>query len=113
MAKNRSQEFAKEILLPVPAGTKSGDPLVVGALPCVAMIDRNADGEASVDCGGSYWFEVEGKNKAGNTAIAAGAIVYLKEGKISANNEEGARFGYAQEPVASGAKTLVRVKVGY
>lgn len=113
MAKNRSQEFAKEILLPVPNGTKSGDPLVVSQLPCVAMIDRNADGEASVDCGGSYWFLVEGKNKAGNKAIAVGDIIYLKEGKLSVNNEEGTRFGYAMDPVGSGAKTEIRVKVGY
>lgn len=113
MAKNRVLERGKEICLPVPVGTVSGKALVIGALPCVAMIDRNADGEASVDCGGVYDLEVEAKNKAGNLEIKVGDIVYMKDGVLGVNNEEGVRFGYALDAIAAGAKKVIRVKVGY
>lgn len=113
MALNRELEFAKEVCLPVPEGTKSGDFLVIGQIPCVALIDRNKEGEASVDMGGAYRLSVVGKNKAGNKAIAVGDIIYIKGGVLGVNNEEGVRFGYALDPVVSGATTVIRVKIGY
>lgn len=113
MALNRELEDAKQVCLPVPEGTKSGDPLVLGAMPCVALIDRNPDGEASIDRGGAYRLSVEGKNKAGEKAIEVGDIIYLKGGKLGVNNEEGVRFGYALDPVVKGATTVIRVAIGY
>lgn len=114
MAKNRVLEHGRQVCLPVPVNTVSGQPLILGgALPCVAEIDRNADGEATVQTDGVYELSVEGKNKAGNKAIEVGNIVYMKEGKLSVNNEEGVRFGYALDPVGSGATTKIRVKIGY
>jgi predicted RecA/RadA family phage recombinase len=112
MAKNRIYAECHEVSLPVPEGTKSGDALVIGDLPCVALVDRRADGKATVQTDGGYKFSVEGKNKAGNTKIEAGQKVYLKGGKLGANNEEGKFFGYALQEVESGKTTEIIVKVG-
>lgn len=103
--------------MPVPAETVSGQPLIIGALPCVALVNRRttgpASGTATVQTNGVYELEVEGKNKAGNKKIEPGEIVYFKEGKINVNNEEGTRFGYALEAVASGEVKKIKVKIGY
>lgn len=112
MAKNRVFEKGDRLYLPVPANTVSGQALVIGDLPCVAVTDRDANEKASVQTDGVYKFSVEGKNKAGNEKIEVGQKVFLKEGKLGRNSEEGKFFGYALEEVASGATTEVRVKVG-
>lgn len=115
MALNRVREEADALSLPVPDGTVSGDPLVLGALPCVATTDKGAwtAGEASVDCDGSYLFDVKGDVDGTPTAIAVGDIVYLAaDGVISVDADE-KRFGYALQAVQSGATTEIEVKVGY
>lgn len=113
MALNRELEDAKEILLPVPEGTKSGDPLVVGDLPCVALIDRNADGNASVDTGGAYRLLAKGEGDEGAAAVEPGDILFIDEEGLLTAIEAGTRFGYAMDPVESGAEETIRVKVGY
>jgi len=40
--KNEYMRPASELSLPVPVGTKSGDAVIIGALPGVAATDRNA-----------------------------------------------------------------------
>jgi predicted RecA/RadA family phage recombinase len=115
LAKNRVREEADALSLPVPSTTKSGDPLVLGSLPCVAVVDYGkwTAGSASVDCDGSYLFNVVGVDGGGNHAIAVGDIVYLQnDGTLSANTG-GKRFGYALAAVNSGATTKIEVKVGY
>lgn len=113
MAVNRVRAEANELSLPVPGGTESGDPLVIGALPCVAVTDRRADGDASVQCDGSFRLPVHGADHAGNAAIAVGAIVYIDGAEINTDVTDGKRFGYALEPVLSGATTDIEVKIGY
>lgn len=116
MATNRVREKATRLSLPVPSGTVSGDPLVIGALPCVAVVDRSAwtPNAASVQTDGSWTYEVIGEDDGGNEAVALGAIVYLQpDGTLSLDAVAGKRFGYALEPVASGATTEIEVKVGY
>jgi predicted RecA/RadA family phage recombinase len=113
MAKNRVFEEADSFPLPVAEGTKSGDPVVVGQIPGVALTDRQADGTAPLDHDGAYKFKVVGKNKAGNKKIEIGDIVFLKGKELNVNNEEGVRFGYALEVVEAGATTEILVKIGY
>jgi predicted RecA/RadA family phage recombinase len=113
LALNRELEDAKQVCLPVPEGTESGDPLVLGALPCVALIDRNADGEASVDLGGAYRLTVSGEDGEGNAAVGVGDILFIDaEGNITVD-EAGTRFGYALDAVAEGEEAVIRVKIGY
>lgn len=119
MAKNRKKESANRLALPVPVGTLSGSPLVLVDLPCVAVTNRDewTAGEASVQTDGSFKLAVKGVTTGGgNSAISVGQILYLlSTGEVSANSSgAGAkRFGYALEPVVSGATTTIEVKIGY
>lgn len=116
MATNRVREKATRLALPVPVGTLSGDPLVLGGLPCVAVVDRSAwtEGEASVQTDGSFTLAVKGENAAGDAAIGVGDILYIDtDGELNADATNGKRFGYALEAVASGATTDIEVKIGY
>lgn len=54
MATNEVLRNADHITLPVPSGTKAGDPVKVGSLVGVAQTDRDADGNATVWRKGSY-----------------------------------------------------------
>jgi hypothetical protein len=114
MAKNREYAQATRVKVPVPEGTKSGDPLILGSgLPAVALQDRQSDGEATCQFDGAYRLPVEGKNKAGNKAIEAGDILFMKGGKLGVNNEEGVRYGYALAAIESGKTVTIVVKIGY
>ena len=63
MALNEIFKIGKSISLPVPAGTKSGDPVRVGVLNGVAIVDEgtgfNKDNWTSVDLFGGHLFEIE------------------------------------------------------
>lgn len=113
VATNRVKESANRLALPVPDGTVSGDPLVLGALPCVAVTDQDewTEGEASVQTDGSWRYPVVGDDGA-PAAIEVGDIIYLDSGVLS-SDDSGDRFGYALEPVGSGDTTEIEVKVGY
>ena len=115
MAKNRVREEADGLSLPVPDGTVSGNPLVIGQLPCVAVTNKGqwTTTDATVQCDGSFLFNVVGVDSGGNHAIAVGDIVYLQSnGQMDANSSTGKRFGYALGAVVSGATTQIEVKVG-
>lgn len=64
MALNEIFKVGKSISLPVPTGTKSGDPVRVGVLNGVAIVDEgsgfNAGGYTSVDMFGGHLFELAG-----------------------------------------------------
>jgi predicted RecA/RadA family phage recombinase len=116
LAINRVYADESNIALPVPSGTLSGGPVVIGDLPGVALIDRDADGEATLDFDGAYRFpNVKGIAPGGsNGALAVGQVVHLQSnGDISGNTSTGKRFGYVLEVVASGATVTALVKVGY
>jgi predicted RecA/RadA family phage recombinase len=112
MAKNRRHEEGRYLELSVPAETESGDPVVVGALPAVALTDRQDNGKATCQTDGVFELEVTGKNKAGEKAIAEGDVVYLTAGVLNVNDEEGVPFGYALAPVVKNKTEVIPVKVG-
>lgn len=58
MATNEIFRHADHITLPVPTGTKAGDPIKVGSLIGVAQTDRDADGNATVWRKGEHTFTV-------------------------------------------------------
>ena len=70
MATNQRYTHSEHISLPVPEGTKAGDPVIVGGFAGVAKIDRNEDGNATVWLDGSYMLEVD-------AAVEAGQPVFL------------------------------------
>lgn len=115
MAKNRRYEFGRQFAVAVPAGTISGDPVVLGQVPGVAVIDRATDGTATCQFDGVYDIPVKGIDATANAAVAAGDILYhvAADTPRLSKKATGVRFGYALAPVAAGATTTIPVKVGY
>jgi predicted RecA/RadA family phage recombinase len=109
--KNEVREHCWTKSVPVPEGTKSGDPVIIGVLPGVAVIDRQANGKATVKFStGSYRMTVIGKKEAEEKQIKVGEKVFLKEGKLSADTG-GTLWGYVMEEVAKGKTAEVEVKL--
>lgn len=116
MSKNDRVYKGNSIPLTVTAGTKSGDPVVVGGFVGVAEIDADATTNvATVDIGGGlYNFSVKGvTNGAANSAVAQGDLIYYSAGHTPKLDKDttGVLFGVAWEPVSSGATTTIGVKV--
>lgn len=114
MATNREKATGTRLYLTVPEGTESGDPLVIGAMPCVALTDRDADGKATVQTDGTFRLSVHGEDGSGNAAIALGAALYVDtDGELNVDATNGKRFGYALEAVGSNVTATIEVKIGY
>lgn len=115
MAINEVYEKADTLYETVPSGKVSGDPVVVGQIPGVCLIDRDAAGKATITRIGAHTLSVKGIDGGGNSAVAVGDILYYTEAdtpKIS-KKATGVRFGYADEAVTSGATATIRVILGY
>lgn len=103
-----------------PATPVSGDPVLLGQIPGVALTDEaeggNAAGEITIDTGGVYNLSVKGENQSGNSAVAIGDIIYYEAGQTPTLNKDatnGVRFGYALGTVGSGQTAIIPVKIGY
>lgn len=114
MAKNLAYKDGRRLTLPVPADTVSGDPVVIGTLPGVALTDRDAAGNAAVDTGGAYTLSVEAVNDSGNSAVVVGDDLYygaLDDPKIS-KKVAGTYYGKALAVVTSGETASIAVRLG-
>lgn len=116
MATNLKKDQARyisEVAASAPAAATSGDPVVVGQIPGVALTDEgeggNASGNITVDTGGIYTLSVVGSE----AAVAVGDIVYYDGDEINNDSSNGTRFGYALGAVGSGATVSIDVKIGY
>ena len=110
MAKNEHLRHANHVSLPVPAGTVSGDPVLVWILNGVAQTDRasssnwgggNAAGEASVWLDGSHLLEV-----AGAVENVGDPVYILADGSLAAETAEGASVFGAALATQSGDGTI-------
>lgn len=103
-----------------PATPVSGDPVLFGARPGVALTDEGEGGneatKTSVQFDGVWNMSVKGEDGAGNAAIAAGDIIYYDAAatpKLNKDVTNGVRWGYANEAVNSGVTATVEVTCGY
>ncbi len=97
-----------------PTTPASGDPVLHGQLPGVALTDERSDGTTSVDTSGVYNLSVKGVDGSGNAAVASGDRIYYVTGdtpKLS-KKTAGVSFGIALGTVASGATSTIPVLVG-
>lgn len=97
-----------------PTTPASGDPVIDGVIPGVALTTEDAGGLTTVALDGDFNLSVQGTNGS-NTAVADGDILYYVSGntpKLS-KTTSGVRFGYARAAVTSGATATIRVQVGY
>lgn len=132
MSKNmkRARGTQLSVVCSQPATPASGDPVLYGQRPGVAVTAENAganadmtgnpQGYTSVQFEGVFELPVKGVDGGGNVAVAAGDILYYVAGDtppISKKNT-GVRFGYAGDGatgnlVASGATNTIPVTIGY
>lgn len=117
MAKNRVYAEGRQLSVAVtdPDTPASGDPVVVGQLPGVALTDERPDGTTTVAFEGVFELPVRGVDSAGNSAVAVGDILYYVAAdtpQLSKKNT-GVRFGYALGTVTAGATATIPVKIGY
>lgn len=118
MAKNRVHAVGNHISAAAtdPATPASGDPLIVGLLPGVALTDERADGTTSIQTNGVFNLSVKGViTGPANQAVAVGDILYYSSGHTPKLDKDtaGVRFGYALATVTSGATATIAVKIGY
>ena len=112
MAKNEVYYPGDTLPLPVPAGTKSGDPVVVGTIAGVALENRDAAGNAPVRVKGVYKLSVTGHDGTSNKAIGIGdKVYYTAPAIIDANATAGAEYGVALGAIASGATDAVVAEI--
>lgn len=103
-----------------PATPVSGNPVLIGQIPGVALTDEGEGGndatKTSIDTGGVYNLNVEGVDGSGNSAVALGDILYYDAAatvKINKDATNGVRFGYALGTVGSGLTATIPIKIGY
>lgn len=98
-----------------PSTPASNDPVLLGQLPGVALVDEDGDGNTTVTTRGVYTLSVKGVDGNGDIAVAAGDILYYVSADTPKLSKKGTgvRFGYALDAVGSGVTSTVRVKVGY
>ena len=113
MALNQVFEHGDQfvVIATEPATPASGDPILVGQLPGVALTDEDADGQVTGKFNGVWDFEVEAEGG----AVAPGAIVYYDAADDGLNNSASGnvRFGYALDAIDNAATATIRVKIGY
>ena len=118
MATNTTYMWTESLPLTCSAPTtpSSGDPVMCGQIPGVALADEDANGVTTVALDGVFALSVKGENNSGNTAVSVGDILYYEAGQtppINKDSTSGIRFGYALGAVSSGATTTINVRVGY
>jgi len=98
-----------------PTTPASNDPVVCGQIPGVALADEDSNGLTTVALNGAFDLSVKGVDGSGNSAVAAGDIIYYTSGDTPKLNKKttGVRFGYALAAVSSGATATIAVKIGY
>ena len=104
MATNMVHTPGNQIQLPR-AGVSSGDPVVVGQIPGVALTDTDASGNITLKTDGVFRLLITG-------AITLGALVYATTAvpAVLSTTNTGVRFGYALE---AGEDEEIKIKVGY
>jgi len=111
MAKNRVQ-IGKHLTMTHDnlAGAVSGEPVIVGGITGVALIDADTDNKCTFDTEGVYNLPVRGHNGSANAAVAVGAPVYFIVGQAYLNvKTTDTLFGYALAAVTSGSTTTIPV----
>jgi hypothetical protein len=119
MAKNCTIMWTKTrtMVCTAPATPVSGDPVVCGQIPGVALGNEDTtDGATVCALDGEFTLSVKGENAGGNSAVADGDILYYEAGQTPPINKDatnGIRFGYARGAVSSGATAAIPVEIGY
>ena len=97
-----------------PTTPASGDPVLCGQIPGVALAAEDTAGVTTVAIDGVFNLSVKGVDGSGNSAVAAGDAIYYVTGdtpKLS-KKATGVLFGYALGTVGSSSTATIPVEVG-
>jgi predicted RecA/RadA family phage recombinase len=117
MAKNTVYMWGKSrsLVCTDPATPASGDPVLCGQIPGVALINKSTtDNLTTFACDGAFSLSVKGVDGGGNSAVAVGDAIYYVTAdtpKLS-KKATGVLFGYALGTVGSGSTATITVDVG-
>lgn len=116
MAKNMIYNWTRSrpLVCTDPATPASGDPVLCGQIPGVALVTEDAAGATTVALDGAFSLSVKGVDQSGNSAVAVGDAIYYVTAdtpKLSKKNT-GVLFGYALGTVGSSATGTITVEVG-
>jgi predicted RecA/RadA family phage recombinase len=120
MATNQTFNDGDQFDIPTAAVTSppsptSGDPLLIGVLPAVALTDpytaEDGTSRITVKTNGVYEFPVEAEGG----AVAVGTRLYYDNADDGLNDASSGNtsWGYALEVVDNGATSVIRVKIGF
>jgi predicted RecA/RadA family phage recombinase len=119
MANNMRREDSTQlsVVCTAPVTPNSGDPVLYGQRPGVALTDERSDGTTTVKFDGVFNLEVVAVDGGGNSAVVAGDVLYYNAGVIN-KNTNGVRFGYAGDGtggtlIVAGNTAIIPVTVGY
>lgn len=118
MAKNTVYMWTDSLPLVCSAPTtpQSGDPVICGQIPGVALNAEDSNGVTTVALNGTFDLSVKGETTV-DAAVTLGDILYYDTAatphKLNKDATNGVRFGYAMAAVTSGATTTIPVRVGY
>ncbi|MCV2395929.1 DUF2190 family protein [Actinotalea sp. M2MS4P-6] len=116
MATNVIYEYGRRLAVPCtfPATPASGDPVIFGDLPGVAIGAEDTDGKTVVQFEGVADVSVKAIDGGGNSAVAAGDVIYYVNGDTPALSKKstGVRYGVAMEAITSGSTDTINVRIG-
>lgn len=105
-------QMGERLELNVGTGKKSGDPVEVGSLIGVCVTDADANGNAVVATQGVFLLSVTANDGTNSVAVNQGDPLYFDSASGVINkNSANTLFGYALQPVASGATATIEVKL--
>ena len=113
----RGDSFIHSVVCSHPTTPTTGAPVRWGYFTGVALTDEGEGGNGAttttVDFGPKEWdLSVKGVNDSGNSAVAAGDMIYYTDADtppLSKKQAAGYLFGIAQEAVGSGQTATIRV----
>lgn len=97
-----------------PTTPASGDPVLCGQIPGVALTTEDAAGATTVALDGAFNLSVKGIDGSGNSAVAAGDAIYYVTGDMPKLSKKatGVLFGYALGTVGSSSTATIAVEIG-
>jgi len=116
MATNIVFEYGRRLSVPCtyPATPASGDPVIFGDLPGVAIGAEDTDGLTVVQFEGVADVSVKAIDGGGNSAVASGDVIYYVDGDtpVLSKKNTGVRYGLALEAITAGATDTINVRIG-
>jgi predicted RecA/RadA family phage recombinase len=106
---------SRQLVCTDPTTPASGDPVLVGQIPGVALVAEDAAGLTTIALDGAFALSVKGVDSSGNSAVAVGDAIYYQTGdtpKLSKKATGGVLFGYALGTVGSSSTGTITVEVG-